>query len=150
MSKIDSSKISINCINIFKTSITAEEPYLANPIEIKQTRVGVSQESLFNFESKLVAVKLNIVLEAIDIDNKLLGVKGEFGIEFQLYIENLDAFLDHDTSNNTIKVNGELGATIMGIIYSTTRGIILEKTQNSYLRGTILPVINPATLLHIL
>ncbi len=147
MSKIDPSKISIICINIFKTNITADETYLSNPEEVKETRVGLSQESLFNFQNKLVAVKLNIVLEAIDKDEKLMGVKGEFGIEFHLNIDNLELFLEQSSSDNTIKVSGELGATIMGIVYSTARGIILEKTQNSFLRGTILPVINPASII---
>ncbi|MFA6335927.1 MAG: hypothetical protein WCX48_10345 [Bacteroidales bacterium] len=41
-----------------------------------------------------------------------------------------------------------LGASVMGIIYSTARGIILEKTHNSYLNGVILPVIDPGILLN--
>jgi hypothetical protein len=147
MTKIDPSKIIINCINIFKTNITADESYLSNPEDVKQTRVGLSQESRFNFENKVVSVKLNIILEAIDKDEKLMGVKGEFGIEFNLNIDNLELFLEQSSSDNTIKVSGELGATIMGIVYSTARGIILEKTQNSFLRGTILPVINPASII---
>ncbi|MCK9304423.1 MAG: hypothetical protein PHP30_06060 [Bacteroidales bacterium] len=147
MSLIDPSKIKINCINIFRTKIIAEESYLTNPKDVKQTKVGLSQESRFDFGNKLVAVRLNVVLEAINKDQELMGVKGEFGIEFNLTIENLELFLEQNTTDHTIKVSGELGATIMGIIYSTARGIILEKTQNSYLRGVILPVINPANLL---
>lgn len=147
MSIIDPSKISINCINIYKTNITADETYLSNPEEVKETRVGLSQESFFNFQQKLVAVRLNVVLEAIDKEKKLMGVKGEFGIEFQLSIDNLELFLEQSSTDNTFKVSGELGTTIMGIVYSTTRGIILEKTQNSFLRGTILPVINPASII---
>lgn len=147
MSNIDPSKIKINCINIYKTNILAEETYLTNPQEVKNTRVGLSQESRFDFANKFVAVKLNVILEAINNDQEDMGVTGEFGIEFILNIDNLDLFLEQNSSDNSIKVSGELGATIMGIIYSTARGIILEKTQNSYLRGIILPVINPADLL---
>lgn len=147
MSNIDPSKIKINCINIYKTNIFAEDSYLTNPQEVKNTRVGLSQESRFDFANKFVAVKLNVILEAINNDQEIMGVTGEFGIEFILNIDNLDLFLEQNSSDNSIKVSGELGATIMGIIYSTARGIILEKTQNSYLRGIILPVINPADLL---
>lgn len=147
MSLIDPSKIKINCINIFRTNINAEDSYVANPQEVIHAKVGLSQESRFDFANKLIAVRLNVVLEAINNDQELMGIKGEFGIEFNLSIDNLELFLEQKSSDNSIKVSGELGSTIMGIIYSTARGIILEKTQNSYLRGIILPVINPADLL---
>lgn len=147
MSKIDPSKIAIICINIYKSNINAQDSFLSNPIDICRTKVGVSQESRYNFEMKQISVKLNIVLEGVNSEEVNMGVKGEFGIEFQLRVDNLDAFIEQNKTNNIFKVNGELGATIMGIIYSTARGIILEKTQNSYLQGTIIPIIDPRSLL---
>lgn len=40
-----------------------------------------------------------------------------------------------------------LGTTLMGIVYSTARGIILERTQGTFFNGVILPVINPNKLI---
>jgi len=40
-----------------------------------------------------------------------------------------------------------LAATLLGIAYSTSRGIIVEKTQNTFLGGIILPCIDPYKVL---
>jgi hypothetical protein len=40
-----------------------------------------------------------------------------------------------------------IGATIAGISYSTSRGIVLERTLGTDFGGIILPVIDPAELI---
>lgn len=145
MNKIDPSKISIICINIYKSSISTTETYLNNPVAMSSTKVGFAQETGFNFEEKKIRIRLNIALDGVDNKSNTIGLSGEFGFEFQLLVSNLEEFLEKEEEKT--KVNGELGATLMGIIYSTARGIILERTQNTYLRGIILPVIDPGIIL---
>jgi hypothetical protein len=146
MSKVDPSKISLNCINILKSSISSEESFCNNPVIIKQSRVGIHQSSKFDFVNKLVSIKLNIALNAENDEKQLVDVNGEFSIEFVIRVDNLDEFIEQG-ENDTLLINGELGASLMGIVYSTARGIILEKTVNTPLNGVILPVINPSNLL---
>jgi hypothetical protein len=147
MSKVDPSKITIICINTIKSAINTDDSFLNAPVDFNKASVGFSQNSRFNFEKKIIAVRLNIILEGVNNENTPVGVKGEFCFEFQLHIDNLEVFIEQDKNDNSIKVSGELGASIMGIVYSTARGIVLERTQNTYLKGAILPVIDPAILL---
>ena len=146
MIRVDPSKITLNCINILKSSISSEESFCNNPIIIKQSRVGIHQSSKFDFVNKFVSIKLNIVLNAENDEKQLVDVNGEFCIEFVIRVDNLEEFLEQGEKGSFL-INGELGASLMGIVYSTARGIILEKTVNTPLNGVILPVINPATLL---
>lgn len=146
MSKVDPSKIALNCINILKSSISSEESFCNNPVIIKHSRVGIHQSSKFDFVNKLVSIKLDIALNAENNEKQLVDVNGEFCIEFVIRVDNLEEFIEQG-ENDTLLINGELGASLMGIVYSTARGIILEKTVNTPLNGVILPVINPATLL---
>ena len=50
-------------------------------------------------------------------------------------------------SEEDFSVSAMIGATLAGIAYSTTRGIILDCTQSTDFKGVLLPVINPQQLL---
>ena len=76
-----------------------------------------------------------------------MGIEGEYHIEFEYHVENLDDFVTGGESNESKVVENILGATIAGISYSTARGIILNRTQATNFNGVLLPVINPADLL---
>ncbi|GAH33667.1 unnamed protein product [marine sediment metagenome] len=89
-------------------------------------------------------------------NDKELGLNGEYGIEFLFEIDNFEEFIEkndeekHTDGTNDQEdsmVSGVLGGTLMGIVYSTARGMILERTQGTYFKGVILPVINPNDLI---
>ncbi|SFA59868.1 hypothetical protein SAMN04488511_12412 [Pedobacter suwonensis] len=73
-------------------------------------------------------------------------IRANFTIEFLMEIENLEEFKIAQVEDE-IKLDSRLGATLMGIVYSTARGIILTRTAGTVLQGIILPVLDPATLL---
>jgi len=52
------------------------------------------------------------------------------------------SFVLQDESGKTY-IDKNIGGTLLGIAYSTARGIVLERTQGSYLGGVVLPVIDP-------
>ena len=156
MNRIKTDMIHLVSINVFKSNINTTEAYLENPVEPKEIRVGYSQESGFSFEDKAIRVRLDIQLEGLDNNDKELGLKGEYGIEFFFEVDNFEEFIEkNDEEKHTDGVNDEadsmvsgvLGGTLMGIVYSTARGMILERTQGTSFKGVILPVINPNDLI---
>lgn len=71
-----------------------------------------------------------------------------FSIEFIFKIENLEEFkVKNDQAEHGFLLDTVLGVTLMGIVYSTARGMILTRTAGTVLDRIVLPVVNPAQLL---
>ncbi|WP_426670112.1 hypothetical protein ACPPVU_02480 [Mucilaginibacter sp. McL0603] len=71
-----------------------------------------------------------------------------FSIDFVFSIENLENFkVQVPGVEHGFLLDSTLGITLMGIVYSTARGIILTRTAGTVLDSILLPVINPANLL---
>ena len=145
MSKINPELISMFHVKIFKSIITTSPEYLEKPVKPGNFRVGYSQKSAFNFEIKNIRIRLEIFLEGIDEKENLIGIQGDFGFDFHFHISNIEDFIEENDGNK--KVSGNLGATLISIAYSTARGIVIERTQGTFLNGTILPIIDPQELL---
>jgi hypothetical protein len=145
MNKIVSELISITFVKVYKSNHSTSDGYLDKPVKPANFKVQVAQTMALNAADKNMRIRLELKLDGVDGKDKELGLHAEYGIEFQLHIDNLDQFLEDD--NGITKVDGNMGATIMGIIYSTARGIIVERTQATYFNGVILPVISPKDLL---
>lgn len=144
MSKIKPELISIFKVQVFKSVIETSQECLDNPIKPGNFRVGFSQNSAFNIELKSVRIRLEIVLEGIDQEEKPIGVRGNFGIEFHIHVDNFEDFIKEDEGVN--KINNLLLGTLLSIAYSTARGIVFDRTQGTHLNGVILPVIDPKEL----
>ena len=144
MSKIKPELIRIFKVQVFKSVIETSPECLDNPIKPGNFRVGFSQNSAFNIELKSVRIRLEIVLEGIDQEEKPIGVSGNFGIEFHIHVDNFEDFIKEDEGVN--KINNLLLGTLLSIAYSTARGIVFDRTQGTHLNGVILPVIDPKVL----
>lgn len=146
MSSIKPELIQIVSIKMFQCNVHASNDFLNNPIDIDGIAVEVGQNTAHDFDKKLFRIRLVVKIEGMkDKDNKA-GLSGEYGIEFHVLVENLDDFI---TENNGEKlVDRKLGGTLMGLVYSTARGILYEKTSNTFFNGVLLPVIDPNTLLN--
>jgi len=145
MKKIIPELINIFQITLFKSIVTATPEYLEKPIKPGNVRVDISQSSAFNFEQKNIRVRLEIHLNGLDAEDHLIGIQGDFGLEFHFHIENLEEFTEE--TDEIKKVNSILGSTLISIAYSTARGIVFERTQGTLLTGIILPVIDPKDVL---
>lgn len=147
--KINPQDIHLLKISVFKSLIERQEAFLDQPfIEPKNYFFSFAQKSNFNHEEGMVRIQLFILLKAQGENAANLGIQGEFGIEFNYKIDNLDT-LCTKSEDGKLHYDASLGATLMSIAYSTARGIILQQTQGSIisLSGVIMPVINPADLL---
>jgi hypothetical protein len=155
MNRIKPDKIDLLSVTVLKTSILPSSDYLLKPKEPSAISVGYFQKSEFDFDKGLVMVSLNIKLIGKDEKENDIGLEGEFSIEFIFEVENFNEFIlenkeiVNDKEVTTRQVDGILGSTLIGIAYSTARGIILERTQGTLFQpgGVILPVIDPGDLL---
>ena len=125
----------------FETDFNNED----NP-QVSHFGLGVKSESGFNFEDNAVRFRLFIKIKGFDEEDNEVGVRGEYHLEYYFIIENLNEFVTFKNSEDYI-VDTLIGGTLAGIAYSTSRGIILDRTQSTDFKGVILPVINPQDLL---
>ena len=136
--------IHLHALKVYKTLVDASDEYINNPVEVENISVQYAQNSAFNFEEKAIRIRLEILMIAVDGEDKELGLNAEYGIEFHFVVENLDKFIEVEGDTKTI--HGMLGGTLMGIAYSTARGIVFDRTQGTHFKGVILPVIDPKEL----
>jgi hypothetical protein len=147
MSKIVPEYISIFFVKVYKSNHAASPEYLDNPQKPSNIKVRFAQESAINETSQNVRIRLEIILDGVDENENEIGLHGEWGIEFKLHVENLSQFLVESENDQGKSIDGKLGPTLLAIVYSTARGIIIERTQATYFNGVILPVIDPNELL---
>lgn len=145
MNKIVPELISIFFVKVYKSNHSTSIEYLDKPIQPTTFKVQVAQNMAWNEDEKNIRIRLELRLEGVDNTDKEIGLNAEYGIEFQVHVDNLEQFIEDE--NGVKKINGQMAATIMGIVYSTARGIIVERTQATYFNGVILPVIDPKKLL---
>jgi hypothetical protein len=69
-----------------------------------------------------------------------------FQIDFHFHIAHLSNFYDLKTENHPV-FSGHFIATLIGICFSTARGIILEKLNNAGINNIILPVVSPQEMI---
>lgn len=143
-SKIIPEKIHIAQINVIDCQISTGNEYLNNPVKWDNIGISIRKEDAYNFENK--GCRFRLFFKCVAVKKEIeLDLTAEIGIEFHFMVENFEDFVTKDGEHN--KISLELGSTLLGIAFSTSRGIILEKTQNTYFRGIILPVVDPVAVL---
>lgn len=145
MSTIHPDKISIIAFKVIKANLQTSDNYIEKPQKIQGFDLELGQNTAFNFEQRNVRIRLFVKIEGVNEENEHVGASGDFGFEFHMHVENLDEFIV--VKDERQQVDGLLGGTLFGIVFSTTRGLIMEKTASSALGTVILPVIDPKTLL---
>lgn len=145
MSTIQPDLISILSIKVFKAIQTTTDEYLDNPVKPDGVEIKIGQNTALNVEEKNIRIRVNIQLEATKNEIEPIGLYGEYGLEFQIHVENLEQFLVENEEKTLI--DRKLGGTLSGIIFSTARGIIFERTSSTFFNGVLLPVIDPNLLL---
>lgn len=142
---VDPARIKILKLAIAKAGIEASDEYLSDPRDPVHSTTAFATNIVFDLPQKLCRARLTIDLQGVDKQKQLLGLKASYDLLCDMKVENLQE-LTHDDNGNLI-VDGQLAATLMGIFYSTARGIILERTAGTFFGGVILPVIDPKQLI---
>lgn len=145
--KVIPEKIHLAGIRILKSHFEVDFDAVDSPTNIQKIKTGLKSASHFNLEDSYQSFRLFVKIQGYDEKEEKVSVRGEYQIDFHFYIDNLKDFITVENDSNRFSVGSELGATIAGISYSTSRGIILDRTQTTDFNGVILPVINPYKLL---
>lgn len=148
MKKIDPEKIFLNGLRIIKASFEMNTDQIDSLETTSIFKLGLRSEPAFDYKENIHRFRLFFKATGMNDDETKIICYADYGIEFHYYIENLEDYLTEDEEMpGGYSVNSVLGATIAGISYSTSRGIILERTQSTNFRGIILPVIDPFRLI---
>jgi hypothetical protein len=146
-SKVIPEKISMVGLRITKSRFEVSKSAIDIPNVVEDIKLGCRSESGFNLDENYQLFKLFIKVQGFGKDGEEVRVEGEYHIDFHFIIENLKDFITKESGEDSFSVDSNLGATIAGIAYSTSRGIILDRTQTTDFNGVIIPVINPMSLL---
>lgn len=139
-------KIHLVSTQIFKANLETADSFLEAPQKLSRFNFGIAKEMAFDLERTMARFRLYFTLEAQDDNDEPLGVKVEYGIEFHFKVENLSDFTRED-GEGALQLDAAMGATLLGIAFSTARGIIFERTRGTFFDGVILPVVDPFKVL---
>ncbi|HAX95367.1 MAG TPA: hypothetical protein DCY35_02420 [Prolixibacteraceae bacterium] len=146
MSTIHPEFISILSIRVYRAMVTSSEEFMENQVKPDGFEIKLGQNTALNIENKNVRIRLNVQIEAMKAETEPIGLSGDYGLEFQIRVENLEEFVTE--KDGIMIIDRKLGNTLIGIVFSTARGIIFERTSSTFFNGVLLPVIDPNTLLY--
>ena len=100
----------------------------------------VAHNTKHNLKDERVKIELFINL----LSHQEIGVK--FHIDFHYNITDLENH--YELNENGIPLfSGQFIATLLGISFSTARGLIFQQLQETNFKGMILPVVSPLKML---
>ncbi|APG65085.1 hypothetical protein LPB136_06865 [Tenacibaculum todarodis] len=101
---------------------------------------SVAHNTKHNLEKERVKIELFINL----LSNNDIGVK--YHIDFHYTIEDLKDQYQLNKDNKAV-FSGQFIATLIGISFSTARGLIFQQLQDTKFKGMILPIVSPYKML---
>ena len=100
-----------------------------------------------DFDNAIIRIGLQVVIEAKRTDETLPKEQiGEIHTDTFFQVKGL-AVLVTTKPDGSLALPELVGATALGLAFSTTRGMLLMLSANTVLRQAFLPVINPLHLL---
>lgn len=100
-----------------------------------------------DFSSAIIRVELHAAIEARPhAEDQLLVPVGEIRTETYFQVSDIEA-LTTQQPDGSQALPEIVGATALGLAFSTTRGMLLMLSADSLLRQAYLPIINPLQLL---
>lgn len=144
--KVDPSKIHLSGMRVLKAHFESQIEGLGNT-QIANFNIGMKSDSGFNLQENYHRIVIFLKIKAVNERGEIIDASAEYQIEYHFTIENLNDFVEYQDNGENFTVSPTIGATIAGIAYSTSRGIVFDRTQGTDFNGVILPVINPSHLL---
>lgn len=127
-------------IKLFNIDIVEKSINDINVTDNLDVEFNVTHNTMHNLKDQRVKIELYINI----ISKKEAGVR--FHIDFHYQIQDLK---DHYQIDNTNKVifSGQFIGTLIGISFSTARGLIFQQLQETKFKGLILPIVSPMKML---
>ena len=141
-SKIIPENISLFHLKIIESNIVSAQ---SNDTKNLNFRIDVGHTLMHNLNDK--RIKIGLIIDILGVkDEKETDVKAFFKIDFQYAIKDLEKFYSLDDKQH-ITFDGTFISVLLGISYSTARGLIYERLNDTTLEGVILPVVAPNKML---
>lgn len=138
----------IHVLNIKTLKGSIESTNDADPESIAGYRFNHLLGTGINEEDKLVGLELKVDITALNSSDEPIGINASYTHSFTFYVENLEDFLEpNEEQGKTSNIDALMVAVLVGIAYSTVRGIVFTRTQGTSLNSVILPVIDPKKML---
>ncbi len=106
--------------------------------------INVAHKTMHNLKEERIKIGLLIDLETDKPGGN--GAKAHFNIDFHFEIKGLKEYYELDKNKNPV-FSGLLISTLLGLSFSTARGIIYERLSNTNMQGIILPIVSPQKML---
>lgn len=134
-------KIHLNEIRFVKDEMkTLDEKFSKRP----SYDIIVAHNMMHNLEKQVV--KIGLFIELIgEIDSVKIEQGGNYNIDFIFTIDDMKDY--YEMIGNSVVFSGSFVSTLLGISYSTARGMLLQKWIGTFLDNVILPVISVPKLL---
>ncbi len=129
-------------VDILKARIQSDFDSLGE--ESSEFQFNMSFLNGFNTAEKLIRCELEINVDKKNQEGRIIA-ESSFTISFVYQVENFEDFVEEKEGG--IVFNVAMAATLAGIAFSTTRGILLSRFQGTVFKDFILPVIDPKKML---
>lgn len=133
--------IIVKDIHLLQVDVTEHKLDVKAFKEEKQHKLNVGHKLAHNLEDE--RIKLEFVFSFNNQADKSLLF---FKIDFHFHISQLSNFYELKDENHPV-FSGHFVATLIGICFSTARGIILEKLNNAGIKNILLPIVSPQEML---
>lgn len=138
-------KIQLQVIRPLVSSIQIEPNGTGQNVAKFNVNFEVGNGISFDANAVKIIIKANLV--GLDAQDAPVGIQGEFACEFILAVENLKDFLVKEPNQEAeIVLHGMMAGSLLGICYSTFRGIVFANSKTVLHEGIILPVVDPLKL----
>lgn len=134
--------IIVKDIHLLHVEVTEQKLDVKAFNEEKQHQLNVGHKLAHNIEDERIKLEFVFSFNNNAGENLLF-----FKIDFHFHIANLSNFYELKTENHPV-FSGHIVATLIGICFSTARGIILEKLNNAGIKNILLPIVSPQEMLN--
>ncbi|MBO9595013.1 MAG: hypothetical protein J7599_19065 [Niabella sp.] len=139
--RVDADQIHILNVRTLQGNIDCDDAIDNN--DVVTHAFAFELENAVDIERLVVAFKLKVEIQALNKKQEQLPAKGSYTHEMVFKVDNLAEF----TSAEEKLLRADMGSVLVGILYSTIRGIIFTRTQGTPLNTVILPIIPPLRLM---
>jgi len=135
-------------INLFH--IQVNESVINAVSEKKKQNYAINVGHVLMHNLELERLKINMVIE-LKSETSVEHTDAEisnahFNIEFHFQIKNLKNFYTLNEKGSPV-FHGLLIATLLGLSFSTARGIVYERLRKTTMEGIILPIVSPQKMM---
>ena len=144
--KLDLNKLIMLNAKVLSFSINNPNNILVTGKNLESFDFSIDTKNAINLSSLYVKISPKIRIDVIlKISHKSNNIFGKFDFDFLFLVEDLNKFIIK--KKNKVLMKESLAANLIGISYSTARGIIISKSIGTCIENAILPIIYPHDLL---